>query len=84
MAHEAGVALTPHSCNTAIGFVVACHLQRALPNAEVQEFETFDNPFIHSIFNEPFALTDGKLVLSEAPGLGVTLNEETAGRWRAD
>jgi L-alanine-DL-glutamate epimerase-like enolase superfamily enzyme len=84
MAEEAEVAFTPHSCNSVIGFLVSCHLQRALPNAEVQEFETFDNPFIHSIFNEPFTLSGGKLTLSEAPGLGVTLNEETIARCQVE
>jgi L-alanine-DL-glutamate epimerase-like enolase superfamily enzyme len=82
LAEEGGVRLTPHSCNSVIGFVAACHLQRALPNAEIQEFETFDNPFIHSIFNEPLTLSDGKVRLSEAPGLGVTLNEVTLARCR--
>ncbi|MBM3459252.1 MAG: mandelate racemase/muconate lactonizing enzyme family protein [Armatimonadetes bacterium] len=82
LAAEADVALTPHSCNSAIGFVVACHLQRALPNHELQEFETFDNPFIHSIFAEPFALQDGCVVLPEAPGLGVTWNRETIEQYR--
>jgi D-galactarolactone cycloisomerase len=81
MAEEAGVGLTPHSCNSVIGFVVACHLQRALPNAELQEFETFDSPFIHSIFNEPFVLKEGRVVLPETPGLGVSLNEETLERY---
>jgi len=80
MTAERDVALTPHSCNSVIGFVVSCHLQRALPNAEIQEFETFDNPFIHSIFRERFELSGGKLLLTEAPGLGVTLDEETIAR----
>lgn len=81
LAAEQSVTLTPHSCNSAIGFVVGCHLQRALPNREIQEFETFDSPFIHSIFTEPFSVDAGKIRLSEAAGLGVTLNEETVGRY---
>jgi D-galactarolactone cycloisomerase len=80
LAAEAGAALTPHSCNSVIGFVAACHLQSALANGELQEFETFDNPFIHSIFNEPFELVEGCVRLSEAPGLGVTFNEDTIAR----
>lgn len=82
VAAEEGASLTPHSCNSVIGFVVACHLQRAIPNPEIQEFETFDNPFIHSIFNEPFTLLDGALFLPDAPGLGYTLSEATIERWR--
>ena len=56
--------------------------QRAIPNPEVQEFETFDNPLVHSIFNEPFTLVDGSLILPDAPGLGYTLNEATIERFR--
>jgi len=76
VAHEGGVSLTPHSCNSVIGFLVGCHLQSALPNSQRQEFETFDNPFVHSIFNEGLSVTGGSVRLTEAPGLGVTLNEE--------
>lgn len=83
LAEERGVALTPRSCNSVIGFVVACHLQRALPNRRLQEFETFDSPFVHSVFNEPFDLVGGKLRLPDAPGLGVSLNRELLARYAA-
>src|SRR5206468_2319068 len=76
LAAEEGAALTPHACNSLIGFVVACHLQLAIPNGELQEFETFDSPFIHSLFNEPFTLEDGAIRLPARPGIGFTLNEE--------
>ena len=51
-------------------------------DGELQEFETFDNPFIHAIFNEPFLLRDGCLPLPDAPGLGYTLNAATVERYR--
>ena len=81
MAHEDGVALTPHSCNSAIGFGVSAHLQRALPNAEVQEFETFDSPFIHGIFEQPWTISSGRVALSEEPGLGLRFNGATLDRY---
>lgn len=83
LAEERGVALTPHSCNSIIGFVVACHLQRALPNREYQEFETFDSPFIHSLFHERFKLVAGKVRLPDEPGLGVSFNHEVISRHAA-
>lgn len=82
LAAEEEAFLTPHACNSAIGLVVAAHLQLAIVNPEIQEFETFDNPFIQSIFNEPFVLRDGCLLLPEGPGYGYTLNEETVERYR--
>jgi L-alanine-DL-glutamate epimerase-like enolase superfamily enzyme len=84
LAQERGVALTPHCCNSAIGFVVAAHLQRALANAEVQELETFDNPFIDRIFAEPRSLRDGCVVLPETPGLGVELDPRTLAEFAVD
>lgn len=80
MAEERGVDLTPHSCNSVIGFIVACHLQQAIPNRRLQELETFDNPFVHSIFNERFKLVAGKMRLPEEPGLGFTLNRDLIAR----
>jgi L-alanine-DL-glutamate epimerase-like enolase superfamily enzyme len=84
LAQEYRVSLMPHSCNGVIGFVVACHLQTALPNRQLQEFETFDNPFIHRLFNEPFTVENGCLALPETPGLGFTFNEATLERYRVD
>lgn len=83
IAHERGVRLTPHSCNNAIGFLASCHLQRALPNGSMQEYETFDNPFVHSMLDGIPEVREGKLRLTERPGLGVTLNPETLARYRA-
>jgi L-alanine-DL-glutamate epimerase-like enolase superfamily enzyme len=80
MAEEAGVALTPHCCNSVIGFVTACHLHAAIPNREAQVFETFDNPFVHSIFNERFKIVAGKIRLPEEPGLGFSFNRDVIGR----
>lgn len=80
LAAEAGAALTPHCCNNGIGFVVAAHLQRALPNAEAQEFETFDNPFVQQLFQDFPRLHGGCVRLPDAAGLGLTLDEEVIAR----
>jgi D-galactarolactone cycloisomerase len=84
LAQEQGIALTPHCCNSAIGFVVSAHLQRALPNAEVQEFETFGSPFIDRIFTEPWTLREGCVVLPETTGLGVELDQQTLAEYAVD
>jgi D-galactarolactone cycloisomerase len=81
LAAESGVALTPHCCNSGIGFVVGCHLQTALPNRALQEYETFDSPFVHGLFTERPAVIDGKVTLPETPGLGITLNEDVIDRY---
>lgn len=78
---ERGARLTPHSCNTAIGFVVALHLQLAIPNGELQEYETFANPLVQEIFTEPFTVAGGCVTVPERLGLGVDLNETTLRRY---
>lgn len=82
LTEEHGASLTPHSCNSVIGFVVSLHLQLAIPNTEIQEFETFANPFVQEIFNEPITLLDGCVEVPDAPGHGFTLNEEMLGVYR--
>ncbi|MBI3910879.1 MAG: hypothetical protein HY320_08090, partial [Armatimonadetes bacterium] len=81
LAYEHGARLTPHSCNNAIGFVISLHLQLAIPNAEIQEFETFANPFVQEIFAPSFALINGTVEVPETPGHGFTLNEDTLRRF---
>jgi D-galactarolactone cycloisomerase len=76
------VAFTPHACNNALGLVVSLHLQALAPNDAPQEYETFDNPFIHSLLQDfPRLLADGSAAVPNGPGLGVTLNEGTCERY---
>ena len=79
---ERGCRLTPHSCNNAIGFVVALHLHLAIPNGELQEYETFANPFVQEIFTEPFPVPrQGMVDLPSAPGLGLQVDWERVRRF---
>jgi D-galactarolactone cycloisomerase len=89
-----GVAVTPHACNNTLGLVVSLHLQataltlalsqweRARVREAPQEYETFDNPFVHSLFQDfPRLLADGSAAVPNGPGLGVTWNEEVCERY---
>jgi L-alanine-DL-glutamate epimerase-like enolase superfamily enzyme len=76
------VACTPHACNNTEGLIVSLHLQALGPNGAPQEYETFDNPFIHSLFQDfPRLLADGSAAVPSGPGLGITLNEATCERY---
>jgi L-alanine-DL-glutamate epimerase-like enolase superfamily enzyme len=44
----------------------------------VLEFTRGDNPLLNDLVQEPFDLRDGHVHVSDAPGLGLTLNREFA------
>jgi len=83
MAREAGVRAAPHMTNSALGMALSLHLQCAIANGAPQEFETWPNPFVQTIFREPWHLQEGRCLLPQAPGLGYTINESTVTRYLA-
>ncbi|WP_417587559.1 mandelate racemase/muconate lactonizing enzyme family protein [Pararhodobacter oceanensis] len=78
-AAQAGLPCTPHAAN--LGLVTLCtmHLMRGLPNAgKYLEFSIEGDdyyPWQRELFlGDPYAVTDGQLHVSEAPGWGVEVN----------
>ncbi len=79
MAREAGVAFTPHAWTNGIGVLANAHLAAGV--GEAAWFEWPYDPPEWSLERRDFPLCapleahDGRLALSEAPGLGITLDE---------
>ena len=80
-AEEAGLIVTPHTWSNGLAYVANAHYTCGLTNAPFLEFP-FDPPE-WSLARRDFMLTetqdvdaDGMIVLSEAPGFGVALDEE--------
>lgn len=78
-AHEAGYIITPHAANLSLVTICTMHLLTAIPNAgPYLEFaiEGADYyPWTQDLFcGDPFAIADGKVTISDAPGWGVVVN----------
>lgn len=70
MAEEANLSLAPH-------FAMELHLHLSVAYAHEAWVEHFD--WLDPLFNERQVICDGKMILSDRPGLGVTLSEQARG-----
>lgn len=72
------VLLAPHNPNGPLSTLASAHVCASVPNFFRQEFMFTDVPWRDEIITSPIKdmVKEGKLHLSEAPGLGVDLIEE--------
>ena len=74
---------TSGSCQgDAVAVLANAQVVAALPNGVTVEIDQTGNPFIEELLIEPLTVRDGRLLLSERPGLGVELNRATIERYR--
>ena len=71
---DAGVAT--HTWSDAVALIANAHLVAALPNGITVEVDRTGNPFIDELLAEPWQVKEGRLQLSQAPGLGIELNPD--------
>jgi L-alanine-DL-glutamate epimerase-like enolase superfamily enzyme len=82
-AYDRGVLCVPHCYKSYVGLASNLHLSAALPNSPYCECPTSPLPLAKQLTNETLEpAQDGKIRLSDRPGLGVTLNEEVVRRYR--
>ncbi len=82
MAEGAGLAVSPHGPASPVGNLAAAHVCAGLPNCEILEFDYGDVAWRAELIDPPEQLTNGRMVLSDRPGLGATLNEKTLRKYR--
>ncbi len=70
------VLLAPHNPNGPLSTLASAHVCASVPNFFRQEFMFTDVSWRDEIIDHPIDIKDGKLYLSERPGLGVDLIEE--------
>jgi L-alanine-DL-glutamate epimerase-like enolase superfamily enzyme len=80
MAEEFGVPMAMHFAGTPISFMANVHCAAATQNFLVLEHHSVDIPWWEDLVNgipKPI-VEDGFVTVPDAPGLGITLNEEVA------
>ncbi len=85
LAEEANVRLVPHAFKTGILQAASLHLAATLPHGDLCELTVHDGPLARTLTNEDFMRQlepDGMVTIPQAPGLGVTLNEDTVEHYR--
>jgi L-alanine-DL-glutamate epimerase-like enolase superfamily enzyme len=82
LAASLGAKVAPHTWSDAVALTANMHLVAALPNSLTVEVDRTGNPFIDDLLTEPLHIENGVIQLSQAPGLGITLNDEVVERLR--
>ena len=83
MAAMAGVSMAPHACEGPIGALATVHVDAAMPNFLVQEICSGVEPGLNEkVWAEwlgfpAMRMVNGRFPLSEKPGLGFELKEES-------
>ena len=85
MAQAAGLPCTPHSANLSMVTLFTMHLLRAIPNAgrylELSIEGADYYPWQGGLFVEsPYAVRDGRVTVTDAPGWGVQVCPEWLAR----
>ncbi|MBM3727872.1 MAG: mandelate racemase/muconate lactonizing enzyme family protein [Acidobacteria bacterium] len=81
MAVEHGIRFIPHGWNTAVGLAADLQLASAFPGTDFVEYLT-GSPFIDDIAAGGWQLdSDGMLVIPDAPGLGLEIDQDALERY---
>lgn len=83
MTHRHHRKVVNHSFKSGITIAASLHCLAAIPHGDIFEYCMADSPLRHDLTNESFTLDDeGYVHVSDAPGLGVTINQDTIDKYR--
>ncbi|MCP1315585.1 MULTISPECIES: enolase C-terminal domain-like protein, partial [unclassified Halomonas] len=79
-----GVRLVPHVWGTAVCLAASLQFMAALPPnpprrtplEPIMEFDRTENPFRQAVVKTPLEHQEGRVVIPEAPGLGIEIDRE--------
>jgi D-galactarolactone cycloisomerase len=87
-----GARVIPAAWSSGVGLIAAIHFAASLlphphadfePKPQYVEFDAEENPLLNEILTEPIRIRDGKFAVSDAPGLGLQLNEDAVRHYTA-
>jgi D-galactarolactone cycloisomerase len=93
LAKTYGVGLVPHVWGSGIAVAAALHAVATVPplphtvnpiplaNETVLEFDRKHNPLRDELLNQEFTLSNGRIIVPNLPGLGVTVREDVLRRF---
>ena len=70
------LTLAPHLWGGGVLLAAGMQLAAALPNCVTLEYSKGFNPLLRELVTDPAEVADGQILISDRPGLGVTVNEE--------
>lgn len=73
-----GVGLAPHCIASPLGLMASAHVCSTVSNFTALEFHGQDVPFWNDLIAGDSIIQNGQVLLPDAPGVGVELNEESA------
>jgi len=87
------VRFSPHVWGSAVGLAAAVHFVAALPDYPhtdhvpapcLIEYDVGENPLRDELLTKPLRPVNGRLVVPEAPGLGIELDPDAIKRYRVE
>jgi galactonate dehydratase len=80
LAHMRFLPVAPHNPTGPVMNAMTLHLAAAIPNFSIFETVSIDVPWRRELVTESLSFEAGDIIVPDAPGLGVTLNEEACAR----
>lgn len=84
LAHRLHRKVVNHSFKSGITIAASLHSLAAVPHGQLFEFCMADSPLRHELTRERFEVIDGYVHVPEAPGLGVTVDEDIVAHYLND
>ena len=82
VASKAGLKVAPHSWSDAVAVMANAHVVASQPHALTVEIDQTGDPFVDELLGEPLQVSDGQLLLSDQPGLGIEIDATVVERYR--
>ncbi|WP_158237427.1 mandelate racemase/muconate lactonizing enzyme family protein [Halegenticoccus soli] len=82
MASARGLRVAPHAWGSGVLFAASMHLALATPNCHILEVSRAHMPMLFDLFEEEFDVRDGVVRPPDRPGLGFTLRDDYAERFK--